>query len=182
MICEQIKCITGLIGEIETCEDADVIRRKSALVLHSSVLAVEIFFNIYFYVMAKYGDKTQHLAKIIKDLDSFAPLDRKFKTWPKLMFGKEIRIDTGIGEKFMKAKNERNSLMHYQHTDHSFISEYLTIHGLTDTLFYNSLNSETSKKYYWVALDTIGEVFRIQGKDETAILHEIHKWAGVILW
>ena len=140
VIWDYIKCFQEILQDMEITQNKDVEKRKASICLHLAVLIVETFFNIYFRLAVESNKHKEHKRVILKHIEKRKSLDFKIREWPKLIFRKSLDFENGKAKDFIDLKEKRNSIMHYKYT-YDFVSfGNMSIHGLTDISFYESLN------------------------------------------
>lgn len=93
-------------------------RENALLVIIMSITIIEVFLNIYFYLLASEKKYFKHFEQISKEIKNTSfSLDKKIRLWPKLLFNKGIDLGRGAGQKFQDLKKLRNELIHF-HSDH----------------------------------------------------------------
>lgn len=178
LVCEHFDCARSIIVEIESSKDADTIRRKSAVVLFTSVMAVETFFNIYFYCVAKQANNISALKTIKDDLANKKPIDRKIREWPQLVLGRKIDLSKGAGQEFIKVKFLRNSLAHFGYSDTRIDIERIAIDGLADISNYQSLDKNSAKSHYRTSIRFIEEILKCRNIGTEQTLLQLRLWTG----
>src|SRR5947209_427707 len=91
--------------------DADVRKQTIALCIVKSITLVETFLNVFFQTVVNEVQFRRFSEWIASDLSGRVSLERKIKTWPKLVFDRGIDFSQGVGQKFLKLKDTRNWLM-----------------------------------------------------------------------
>lgn len=153
-------------------------KQDAALCVILAVTGVEVFFNVYFRVLVSEQPYEYAKRRILDDLKRRRSLDRKLKSWPRIVLGKKLNLGSGVGRDFMKLKELRNGLMHFSSSHESIEVLGLAIHGLADTTDYESLDEHAAVKALDTAENLICEVFRLRGADDTDLCHGLHSWTG----
>jgi hypothetical protein len=180
MVWSYFEALRRLCYRVESHENNSHKTQDAALCVILAVTGVEVFMNVYFRILITEEPYKHAKQRILNDLDKQAPLDRKLKEWPKLVFGEKIKFGSGIGQKFSKLKNTRNKLVHFSSTHEPIEVPGVTINGMADTTVYNSLGKHAANEALEVAEGFIGEIFRLRGIHENEICHALHSWTGKV--
>lgn len=154
-------------------------KEDAALCVITAVTVVEVFLNVYFRILISELPYKHAQERIQNDLTKQAPLDRKLKEWPEVVFGKKIDYGSGAGQKFMELKNLRNGLVHFSSTWETIEAPGTTIHGLADTSAFDSLGEHSAIQALRTAEEFLAEVFRLRGIKEAGIPGALHSWTGL---
>lgn len=164
---------------IEQPEGESETRQDSAIAVILAVQCVEVFLNIYFRVVVNEPEFSHAAERICHDLeDTRFGLDRKLKEWPNLVFGKNLDLGVGAGQRLVLLKNTRHKLMHFSSSQETFSRPEIVIHGMANTSVYASLSRESAIEALHVAEDFLCEVFALQGIPAQSLPHALHRWTG----
>lgn len=176
---EGLRRLCVRVEEAEAMHDSTALRQDAALCVILSVQCVEVFFNVYFRVLISEPAYEHAAEKISTDMArSTCGLDRKIKQWPDAVFGKQLSLDQGIGQKFVALKNLRNKLVHFTSSHETFSIPGVAIHGLADISFYETLSAKSAIEALQVAESFLCEVFILRGIRGNDLRHALHSWTG----
>lgn len=164
-------------------EDSDVprgvIRQDSAVSIVLAVQCVEVFFNVYFRVLVEEEGFRESRAFILDELNKQVGLERKLKVWPKSLFGKELILGSGEGQKFLAFKRQRDRLTHFSSTHEAFEIPGIRVEGLADTTIYDNLDAVHATNALKAARSVIAEIFLLRGIEKTDLQGHVHQWTGM---
>ncbi len=165
----------SLSAEVEAEE-----RQCSALAVVMSVTVVEVFVNLWFRVYAEQHHTSEAVASLVSDLGHPRPfsLDKKLRRWPKRYFGRELDLSNGPGAEFMKIKDLRNSIVHFNSTYTTLNYEDIKIKGVADTIDYDNLSYKKARNALLAAEGLIAELFILAGVERENLNHLLHSWTG----
>ena len=145
-----------------------------------SVTVVEVFINLWFRVHAEKQHTSEAVARLVSELGHPGPwsLDKKLKKWPKRYLGSELDLSNGPGAEFMRIKDLRNSIVHFNSTHTTLKYEGVEFQGLADTTDYDALSYEEARNALFAAEDLIAEVFVLAGVERENVKHLLHSWTG----
>lgn len=167
------------VTEAHATQDAAALRQDAALCIILAVQCVEVFFNIYFRVLISEPAFAHAAGRISSDLQKTQfGLDRKIKEWPKLVFGRKLSLEKGVGQRFVALKNLRHTLTHFTSSHETFAIPGVAIHGLADTSAYESISAESAIKALHTAEAFLCEVFTLRGICSENLPHALHSWTG----
>ena len=167
------------VTEAHATQDAAALRQDSALCIILAVQCIEVFFNIYFRVLISESAFAHADKRISADLQKTQfGLDRKIKEWPELVFGKKLSLDKGAGQRFVKLKNLRHTLMHFTSSHETITIPGVAIHGMADTSAYELLSAESAIEALHTAEAFLCEVFTLRGISAENLPHVLHSWTG----
>lgn len=176
---EALRRLCIRVREAESTQDTSALRQDAALCVILSVQCVEVFFNVYFRILISESAYAHAAPIILADMArTTCGLDRKIKTWPKAVFGKQLPLDQGAGQRFVTLKNLRHKLMHFNSSHEMFSIPGVAIHGLADVSCYEVLSANSAIEALYVAEAFICEVFILRGIREDDLHHELHSWTG----
>jgi hypothetical protein len=179
MVWRYFHALRRLCCRISQIDEVGEVREDAALCIILAVTGVEVFFNVYFRVCVSQAQYNHAEALVLRDLESQASLDRKIRAWPTHVFGVGIELGNGIGQRFIELKERRNGLVHFASTHETIqLPKSISIHGLADISFYNSLDALFAAHALRTAEQFICEVFRLQGVKEEQLRHSLHAWTG----
>ena len=131
---EALRRLCIRVTKAQDTQDAAAVRQDSALCIILAVQCIEVFFNVYFRVLISESAFAHANERISADLQKTqVGLDRKIKEWPKLVFGRKLSLDKGSGQKFVKLKNLRHTLMHFTSSHETISIPGVAINGMADT-------------------------------------------------
>ena len=172
------RILTNSSNKISSIENEKEKKETIFITIIIAITVIEAFINIYFTLLIESEKYSSHRKKILYDLQKRISLDRKVKTWPKLLFKKNIDFYKGAGKEFKELKIIRNKLVH-------FIADYknrdvgnIRINKLIDISEYEKLNEDYAKNIPEVVLDFTSEIFLLSGCKKENIPHQIHLWFG----
>lgn len=140
-------------------------RQCSALAVVMSVTVVEVFLNLWFRVHAEHNYTSEVVAILVSELEHPLPwsLDKKLRNWPNPYLGNELDLSSGPGTEFMRIKDLRDSIIHFNSTHTTLSYEGIEIQGLADTTDYDSLFYDKARNALFAAVNLITEVFNLAG-------------------
>jgi hypothetical protein len=181
MVSRYSACLRRLVLAVQLQKDGDEQRENIALCIFLAVTVVEPFMNLFFRILIEESEHQAHRARILDDLNRRISLDKKIRSWPELLFGRQWDLSSGTGKAFADLKEKRNALMHFTST-HESISEIpgILIHGLADTEVFDSLQSCDADVALKVAEDSICDILQLSGQTEKEQLGGLHLWTGKV--
>lgn len=176
---QALRRLCARVAEAHQEYEMTVIRQDAALCVILAVQCVEVFFNVYFRVLASEIAYAHAAREILDDLDNRSVgLDQKIKKWPRAAFGKQLNLGSDCGQRFVKLKNLRHALMHFKSSHETIEMRGVTIQGLADTTVYQELSAETAVEALQTVEAFICEVFALRGLSDLDIPHALHAWTG----
>lgn len=174
-----LRRLCSRVQEAHSVQDTSALHQDAALCIILAVQCVEVFFNIYFRVLVSEPSYNHAADRIFIDLEKKQfGLDQKIKEWPKLVFGKSLSLDKGVGQKFVTLKNLRHTLMHFTSSHETFATPGIAIHGMADISAYKSLSAESAIEALNIAEAFLCEVFKLRGISSENLPHVLHSWTG----
>jgi len=142
IVWEYFAALRRLVAQSRSAEGEAERRQCSALAVVMSVTVVEVFINLWFRVHAEQHHTSDAVSRLVSELGHPGPwsLDKKLKNWPKRYLGSELDLCNGPGAEFMRIKDLRNSIVHFNSTHTTLKYEGLQIQGLADTTDYDALS------------------------------------------
>jgi hypothetical protein len=179
MIWTYYRILCNLAYDYDEHDSDDTKKEKVLLAITMTVTVIETFMNIYFFLMASEDKYSKYSEQITSEITNTSfSLDKKIKTWPKLLLNKEIDLGKGVGQRFQKLKTLRNKLLHFQ-SDHNEINVgHVKISKMLDISVYESLVDYDIESCPDLVLDFASEIFRLVGIPEDKIGGFIHVWFG----
>jgi hypothetical protein len=180
IVWEYFAALRRLVAQSRSAEGEAERRQCSALAVVMSVTVVEVFVNLWFRVHAEQHHTPEAVAVLVSELGHPRPwsLDKKLKNWPMRYLGNELDLSSGSGAEFMRIKDLRNSIVHFNSTHTTVKYEGIEIQGLADTTDYNALSHEKALHALLAAENLIAEVFNLSGVEHENIKHLLHAWTG----
>jgi hypothetical protein len=177
MVLEYIKILDRVVNELNSISDKRVRVQNILLSILLSIAVVETFINLFFQVTVLKSPYSLHKEFIANSLKSFKSIDFKIKKWPKMVFGKELDLTTGIGKQFVDLKNLRNRLMHFSTLGNVKI-DGKGFDTFSDISFYESLEIPDAHNASNVAEETILEILKLSGLTGDKLTSQRLRWTG----
>jgi hypothetical protein len=170
------------VRDTKSAQSDEQRRQTAALAVVMSVTAVEVFLNLWFRLRVEEQQSHDNRKSLLKDLAYPHPasLERKLRNWPKRYLHKEIDFTSGAGEKFMRIKSLRNSIIHFSSSHETFEQDNVSIHSLADTTEYDALSHGSAEDALSAAEGIVVEVFRLANVEDEHIPNLLHAWVGKI--
>lgn len=180
IVWEYFAALRRLVAQSRSAGGEAEKRQYSALAVVMSVTVVEVFINLWFRVHAEQHHTSEAVSRLVSDLGHPRPwsLDKKLKNWPKRYLGSELDLSSGPGAEFMRIKDLRNSIVHFNSTHTTLKHEGFEMQGLADTTDYDALSYEKARSALFAAEDLIAEVFVLAGVEREMVKHLLHSWTG----
>lgn len=153
-------------------------RRLTALATIQAVTAVEVFMNLWFRSFVEETKSEDQKKSLLEDLRQRIPLEQRLAKWPRRYLGNKIDLRVGPGHAFVKLKNLRNSVVHFETAYETVRAPQLIVHGLADTSAYDGLTSRSAESALTVAEDFVAEMFRLAGYESATIKCALIAWIG----
>jgi len=173
---------TGLMRHatrIANMQSDDVVRQDVVLCVFMAIAIVETFINCHFRNLIE-DEKHKHCRdRILKDLKSNTPLDRKLKQWPKLLFNRGLDLNDPAVKRFMNLKKLRNDLTHFTNSYDTFEAPGLEIRGLADISAFQDLSPKAAMDSVEIVFECIGHILLICGTPDDEVKHAQHLWLGI---
>ena len=179
MVWSYFSALRRMCYRVEECSSDGYKKEDAALCVITAVTVVEVFLNVYFRILISEKPYKHAEERIQNDLKRQAPLDRKLKEWPEVVFGNKIDYGSGAGQRFMELKNLRNGLVHFSNTWETIDVPGATIHGLADTSAFDSLGEHSAIQSLKTAEEFLAELFRLRGIKKADIPGALHSWTGL---
>ena len=179
IVWEYFAALRRLVAQSRSAEGEAEKRQCSALAVVMSVTVVEVFINLW----SRACREAPHVRGGRNDCIGVGPpramvLDKKLKKWPKRYLGSELDLSNGPGAEFMRIKDLRNSIVHFNSTHTTLKYEGVEFLGLADTTDYDALSYEEARNALFAADDLIAEVFVLAGVERDNVKHFLHSWTG----
>lgn len=178
MVWSYFEALRRLCYRTENCTYDNHKKQDAALCVILAVTGVEVFFNVYFRVLVSEQSYKHAKQRLLDDLKRHCSLDRKLRSWPLVVFGHELDFRSDVGQKFMRLKELRNSLVHFSSSHESIELPGLAIHGLADTTAFESLDENIAIEALNTAECLICEIFKLRGTEDKDLQHGLHAWTG----
>ncbi len=180
MVNEYFKILRRLVYSLEDIIDTDIKRQQVTLCIFQSVTTIETFINIYFRLVVSEKDFKHHEQYFLKTISDRKSLEYKLKEWPKVILGRKLIIDSGIGKDFVDLKNLRNYLMHFVSTHETVRVPNIEIQGLANIDRYENLEIVDAQNALNVAEGFLCEIFRLRGIAENDIDYMLRLWTAKV--
>jgi hypothetical protein len=179
MVWQYSECLRRLAQDACEQQEGNPQRQTVAVCIFLAVTVVESFLNLFVRILIEQPEYACYRAKILSDLNSRIPLDRKVRAWPQLLFGRAWDQSTGSGKQFSDLKDKRNELMHFTST-HESVTEIpgVLIHGLADTIVFDSLQAQDAALAVRVAEESICALLELAGQSPEGAARGLHYWTG----
>lgn len=175
---EHFECLRWLCGQARGIEEVHQSKRLAAMATIQAVTAVDVFMNLWFRAFVEeQNDKDLHDA-LLRELKAKPSLERRLATWPRRYLGEKLNLRQGPGGNFVRLKNIRNSIVHFQTTYETVRVPQLIIHGLADTTEYDALNSSSAESALAIVEEFVAEIFRLAKFDAATSENALAAWIG----
>lgn len=180
MVWEYFDCLRSIARRAAQTEREPEQRQETAMCIIMAVTIVEIFLNLYLRIVIEENGFSKNKTQVLKDMNGRCSLDKKLKTWPQLIFGKKLRLESGPGKDFMDLKRLRNNLVHFKSSWETINFPGVVINGMANTTDYNCLKPSDAENAVMVAENMLAEIFRLRGMTEQQISYALHLWAAKV--
>lgn len=157
---EYFECLRWLCREARGGE-VHHSRRLAAMATIQAVTAVEVFMNLWFRAFVEEQENEALHGALLRDLRAKTTLERRLATWPRRYLGERLDLRQGPGGDFVRLKNLRNSIVHFQTTHETVRAPQLIMHGLADTTEYDALNGSSAESALVIVEKLAAEIFRL---------------------
>ena len=181
MIWQYAECLRRMAHQVRQQKNGNRQKQDIALCIFLSVTVVESFINVFFRMQIEKPEHRQHATAVLRGLDRRISLDRKVKTWPKLLYGRTWDLARSTGRRFSDLKEKRNALMHFT-SSHESVTEIpgVVIQGMADTTAYDTLGPQDADEAVCVAEGSVCAILELAGYSPDAVAKGLHYWTGKV--